>query len=90
MKSTPAKMVELSADLRAFAEERVRAGEYASVDEVANAALRLLRERDERCRQVREELRGLFAEMEAGTYLEPSDDEFAEQVHSRALSHMGE
>jgi len=88
--SNPAKKIELSEDLQAFAEERVRAGEYASIDDVANAALRLLQQRDEQHRQVRDELRAVFAEMENGTYLEPSDDEFAQAVHERARNHMAE
>jgi hypothetical protein len=37
---------------------------------------------------VREELGGLFREMEEGTYLEPSDEEFEKAVHERALKHQ--
>ena len=88
--SNPAKKIELSEDLQAFAEERVRAGEYASIDDVANAALRLLQQRDEQHRRVRDELRAVFTEMENGTYLEPSDDEFAQAVHERARNRMAE
>lgn len=83
-----AKAIQLPDDLQAFAEERVRAGEYGSVDEVASAALRLLRRRDERRAEVRDELGGLFREMEQGAYLEPSDEEFDEAVHERALKHQ--
>jgi len=43
-----------------FAEERVRAGEYASVGEVAEEAFRLLQRRDERRHEVREELAAVF------------------------------
>lgn len=86
--SNPAKAIELSEDVRAFAEERVRAGEYASVEEVANAAVRLLRQRDQRLRDARDELQAAFAEMDRGTYVEPTDDEFARAVHERALKHM--
>lgn len=85
-----ADSIELPDDLRAFAEERVRLGEYTSVSEVASEALRLLRAREKRREQVREELGGLFREMDQGTYLEPSDEEFAEAVHQRALNHTGE
>lgn len=88
--SSAAGKIELREDLQAFAEERVRAGEYASVDDVANAGLRLLQQRDERLRTVREELGGLFREMQEGTYMEPTDDEFAQAVRDRALHHMGE
>jgi putative addiction module CopG family antidote len=88
--TSPAKSVHLAQELQAFAEERVRAGEYATVDEVANTALRLLQQRDERRREAREELRAAFAEMESGDFLEPTDDEFARAVSDRALKHMTE
>jgi len=81
--------IDLPDDLRAFAEERVRLGEYASVSEVASEAVRLLRAREERREQVRKELGEIFQEMDQGSYLEPSDEEFAEAVHQRALSHAG-
>ena len=85
-----AKPIELPPELQAFAEGRVLAGEYASVDEVASAAVRLLRQRDERRREVREELGAMFGEMEAGAYAEPTDEEFAQAVHERALNHTAE
>jgi Arc/MetJ-type ribon-helix-helix transcriptional regulator len=88
--SNAAKPIELPEDLQAFAEERVRAGEYASIGEVASEAFRLLQQRDERRWQRREELDEVFGQMEAGTYLEPTDEEFAQAVHERALNHMGE
>ena len=73
-----------------FAEERVRAGEYASVGEVAEEAFRLLQRRDERRQEVREELAAVFREMEDGTYVDPSDDEFEQAVQARALVHSVE
>ncbi len=85
-----AKAIALPEALQAFAEERVRAGEYANVDEVAQEAFRLLQQRDERRHQVRDELGALFTEMEAGTYVEPSDDEFDQAVKARALRHSAE
>ena len=51
--STAAKVIALPEDLQAFAEERVRAGEYANVGEVTQEAFRLLQQRDERRHQVR-------------------------------------
>jgi antitoxin ParD1/3/4 len=86
--SNPAKSIELSDDVRAFAEERVRAGEYASVEEIANTAVRLLRERSQRLREAHDELRAAFAVMDRGEYLEPTDDEFAQAVRERAAKHM--
>ena len=88
--SSKARPIELSDDLQAFAEERVHAGEYASVEEVANAAVRLLQSRDQRLRHARDELQAAFAEMERGTYLEPTDEEFAGAVRERALKHSAE
>ncbi len=85
-----AKSIALPEALQAFAEERVRAGEYANVDAVAQEAFRLLQQRDERRHQVRDELGALFREMEAGTYIEPSDDEFEQAVHALALRHSPE
>jgi len=82
--SNAAKAITLPDDLQAFAEGRVRAGEYANVDEVAHEAFRLLQQRDERKQQVREDLAALFDEMTAGTYLEPSDEEFEQAVQVRA------
>ena len=87
--SNAAKTIELPEDLQAFAEERVRAGEYASVSAVATEALRLLKQRAER-RQAREELAQVFSEMEDGNYIEPTDEEFAQAVHERAVRHMTE
>jgi putative addiction module CopG family antidote len=88
--SNTAKTIELAEDLQRFAEERVRAGEYASVDDVANAAFRLLQRRGARIHEVREELGGIFREMAEGTYLEPTDQEFAGAVRARAVKHLGE
>ena len=88
--SDAAKTVELPEDLHAFAEERVRAGEYASVSEVATEAFRLLKERAERRERAREELDQLFREMQEGMYVEPTDEEFAQAVRERALNHLAE
>lgn len=85
-----AKPIELPEDLQAFAEERVRVGEFASVNEVAAEGLRLLKERAKRHDQVHEELGQIFGEMENGQYIEPTDEEFARAVHERALNHMAE
>jgi putative addiction module CopG family antidote len=82
--STAAKVITLPEDFQAFAEERVRAGEYANVDEVTHEAFRLLQLRDERKQHVSEELAALFGEMADGSYLEPSDEEFEQAVQVRA------
>ena len=85
-----AKVIALPEDLQAFAEERVRAGEYASVGDVAHEAFRLLQRRDERRHEVREELAAVFREMDDGTYLVPSDEEFEAAIQARALVHSVE
>jgi hypothetical protein len=85
--SSKASPIELSDDEQAFGEERVRAGEYASVEEVANAAVRQRQWRNQRLRDARDELQAAFEEMERGTYLEPTDQEFAKAVGERALKH---
>jgi Arc/MetJ-type ribon-helix-helix transcriptional regulator len=69
---------------------RVRAGAYASVGDVAHEAFRLLQQRDERTHQVREDLAAVFRDMDDGTDLEPSDNEFEQAVHARALIHSAE
>jgi putative addiction module CopG family antidote len=88
--SKAANVIALPDDLQTFAEERVRAGEYANVGEVAEEAFRLLQQRDARRDEVREELAIVFREMDNGTYLEPSDDEFEQAVHARARIHSAE
>jgi len=85
-----ANVIALPDDLQAFAEERVRAGEYANVGAVAEEAFRLLQQRDGRRHQVREDLIAVFREMADGSYLEPSDEEFEHTVQARALIHSAE
>ncbi|MCA9642267.1 MAG: hypothetical protein KC492_16285, partial [Myxococcales bacterium] len=69
-------------------EERVSAGEFASVSEVAVEAVRLLKQRTARRAEVRDELIRLFGEMDRGTFIEPTDDEFEQAVQDRALKYM--
>jgi Arc/MetJ-type ribon-helix-helix transcriptional regulator len=81
--------IELCPELLAFAEERVRAGEYASVSDVAQAAFRLLKLRAERLEETRVELGGYFQDVDEA-FLEPSDEGFADAVHEHALKHLAE
>lgn len=83
-------MIALPEDLQAFAEERVRAGEYANVDAVTQEAFRLLQRRDQQRRLVHEELAAVFREMDDGTYIEPTDDELEDAVQARALVHAAD
>ena len=83
-------MIALPEDLQAFAEERVRAGEYENVGAVAQEAFRLLQQRDQQRHQVRQDLAAVFREMEDGSYIEPTDDEFEQVLQARALIHSAE
>lgn len=80
--SNVAKDMALPEELQAFAEERVRSGEYASVSEVAQEAFRLLQQRDKLRKQAREDLVAMFREMEDSGELAPSDDELEQAVQS--------
>ena len=88
--SNDAKHIALPEELRAFAEERVRAGEYASVTEVTQEAFRLLQQRDKLRKQAREDLVAMFREMEDSGQLEPSDEELEQAVQVRDLTHSAE
>jgi putative addiction module CopG family antidote len=88
--SNVAKEIALPEELQAFAEERVRSGEYASVSEVVQEAFRLLQQRDKVRKQAREDLIAVFREMEDGNHLEPSDDEFEQAVQARAPTDSAE
>lgn len=88
--SNDAKDIALPEELQAFAEERVRSGEYASVSEVAQEAFRLLQQRDKLRKQAREDLVAMFREMEDSGQLEPSDDELDQVVQARAPTHSAE
>lgn len=79
--SNASHMIALPEDLQAFAEERVRAGEYKNVGAVAQEAFRLLQQRDQQRHQVRQDLAAVFREMEDGSYIEPTDDEFEQVLH---------
>jgi putative addiction module CopG family antidote len=61
----PDPRAKLPEELQAFAEECVRSGEYADIEEVIQEAFRLLQQRDKRRRDAREELTAIFSEMAA-------------------------
>ncbi|HEU4410580.1 MAG TPA: hypothetical protein VFS43_35320 [Polyangiaceae bacterium] len=75
--SNAAKTIELPEDLRAFAEERVRAGKGASVEDVVRDAL------EEKKRSVlREAIDAGVAELDAGEGVEASPDELMDAVYA--------
>ncbi|MDF3064888.1 MAG: Bacterial antitoxin of ParD toxin-antitoxin type system [Polyangiaceae bacterium] len=63
----PASLVALPENLLAFAEERVRAGEYANLAEVTEDAFRLLLQRHERRQMLRAELADVLQQMDENT-----------------------
>lgn len=75
--SNAAKAIELPEDLQAFAEERVRAGENASVDEVVQEALE-----DKKQAALREALDAGLAELDAGLGVRSSPKELMAEVHA--------
>jgi len=75
--SNTAKTIELPEDLQAFAEERVRSGESASVADVVRDAL------EEKKRAVlREALDAGIAELDAGHGVETSPDDLMAEVYA--------
>ncbi len=81
----PAKLIALPENLQAFAEERVRAGEYANLEEVAEEAFRLLLQRHERRQMLRSELADVLREMDEHADEPATDDierEAPESHHS--------
>jgi Arc/MetJ-type ribon-helix-helix transcriptional regulator len=75
--SNAAKTIELPEDLQAFAEERVRAGEGASVEDVVRDAL------EEKRRSVlREAIDAGIAELDAGEGVEASPERLMSEIYA--------
>jgi Arc/MetJ-type ribon-helix-helix transcriptional regulator len=75
--SNTAKTIELPEDLQAFAEERVRTGQNASVDEVVREAL------EEKKRAALREALGVgLAELDAGLGVRSSPKELMEEIRA--------
>lgn len=73
--TNPARTIELPEDLRAFAEERVRAGEYSSVADVVRDALE-----QKKLAALRGALDAGIAELDAGLGVESTPDELMAEV----------
>lgn len=69
----PESLIVLPENLLAFAEERVRAGEYANLAEVTEDAFRLLLQRHERRQMLRAELADVLQQMDDNTDVEGSE-----------------
>jgi putative addiction module CopG family antidote len=76
--SNAAKSIELPEDLQAFAEERVRAGQYASVVDVVRDAL----ER-QKLAILRDALDAGIADLEAGDFVEGTLEELASSIRAK-------
>jgi Arc/MetJ-type ribon-helix-helix transcriptional regulator len=75
--SSAAKIIKLPGDLQAFAEERVRAGKSASVEDVVRDAL------EEKMYSVlREALDAGMAELDAGEGVEASPEELMAVIYA--------
>lgn len=77
--STPTQLIRLPEDLQAFAEERVRAGQNASVAEVVRDALE-----EKKLVALREALDAGIAELDAGLGMESSIEEFMAEIDAEA------
>lgn len=73
-----AAIIELPEDLRAFAEERVRTGKAANVEEVVRGALE-----EKRLAALREALDVGLAQAEAGQVIQGTPAELMARVHQR-------
>jgi putative addiction module CopG family antidote len=73
--SNSARTIELPEDLQAFAEERVRAGEYASVADVVRDALE-----QKKLAALREALDVGINELDAGQGVETTPDELVDDI----------
>ena len=76
--SSAAKSVELPEDLQAFAEERVRAGQYTSVVDVVPDAL----ER-QKLAILCDALDAGIADLEAGDFVEGTPEELAKTIRAK-------
>jgi putative addiction module CopG family antidote len=77
--ANPAHMIELPEDLRAFAEEQVRAGKAGSVDEVVRDALE-----QKKLEALRAELDAGIAELDAGRGVETTPDDLLAEASREA------
>jgi Arc/MetJ-type ribon-helix-helix transcriptional regulator len=76
--STAAKMIQLPEDLQAFAEERVLAGEYASVEDVVYDALE-----QKKLAVLRAALDVGIAQAERGQVIEGTPGEIMDRIRQR-------
>lgn len=74
--TTPAADLALPPELRQFVEERVRAGEYSSAEEVLSEAVKLLKfERDAKLRRLRDAVQVGLDELDRGEGIDVAWDQ---------------
>jgi putative addiction module CopG family antidote len=76
----------LPADLEQFMEQELAAGKYASREELVAEAVRLLREREHRVNELREEILPALERLDRGEG-EPLD---AEDIKARGMKRLAE
>lgn len=79
MSNAARKSIQLPDDLRAFAEQRVRAGKSSSVADVVRDAVE-----QKKLAVLREALDAGIAELDAGTGVETSSEELMDEVFAEA------
>jgi antitoxin ParD1/3/4 len=68
--------------------QKVKSGEYGSPDEVIDAALRLLEQRDKKLASLRQDVRAGLDQLERGEYVEYTDetlDQLFDEIESEAV-----
>ena len=81
----------LPADLAEFVQQELQSGKYTSEDELVSEALRLLRERERRIDDLREEILPALERLDRGegkTYDEDGLRQMAEDVKSRGRQRL--
>ena len=83
----------LPADLEQFMEQELAAGKYTSREELVAEAVRLLRERERRVKELREEILPALERLDRGEYMdydEGSLRDLIEDVKARGRARLAE
>lgn len=70
----------LPADLEQFVEQELASGKYASRDELVTEAVRLLREREHRLKELREEILPALERLDRGEYTEYDENSLRDLI----------
>jgi putative addiction module CopG family antidote len=83
----------LPADLEQFMEQELAAGKYASGEELVAEAVRLLRERERRVKELREEILPALERLDRGEYMEYDEGslrDLIDDVKARGRARLAE